>query len=127
MSKRADISSKLLLQGPGKGEDINPGSTILQENPGAFIYRRTGGKNIINEKNPLALYFFRNAYPEGVSDISASFRAAQSRLGLGPNTPFQNMGSYPVPVFWEYFPAEQEGLVKASLTQPLYMQGNGED
>ena len=79
------------MQGPGQGEDIHRRRPAFPENPGAFVHGSPGGEDIIDQHDCSAADFFGMAHPEGISDISAAFAAAQSRLRPDPVKSFQNM------------------------------------
>ena len=94
------------VNGAGKREDSHLGRPAFTKDPGAFVHGRAGGKDIIDQEDLFIFYFFRSVHLESVSDISAPFSAAETRLGLGPQMSFQYTRVYPVPPGRKYFPAE---------------------
>jgi len=125
---RQKVGTKRDLQtisrnGPRKGENIHLGCLAFHKGPGAFVYSRTGGKNIVDQENLFISNLFRLAHQKNISDISAPFSSAKPCLGFGPKMSFQNCGGYHVFPGGKYFSGKYKGLVKTPLAQTSCMEG----
>ena len=97
------------------------------QNPRAFLDRRTGGENVVNEQEMLLGDRLHSADLECAADILLPFRSRELSLGFGvtdasEGSEIQGNGMYPADIA-----GQEERLIESPLTEAPGMKRNAED
>lgn len=111
-------------QTSSQGKNLDSGNASGTQSFAAFVYRTSGGKNIVDQQNPPPRNFGRISKSKDILQVAPPLFPGEKRLGNGRTTTEQQTRLDSVLPLRETTPGNDQGLIKTSFAQTVQVQWN---
>jgi hypothetical protein len=115
------------LEGPGQGQHVYPLRSRLQQDPRAFLYRRPGSEDVVDEQDMFFSDSLRSENLECATDIFLPFRARELSLGFSVAGALEGSEIQGDGVRAADAAGQEKRLIESPLAEAAGMKRNAED